>query len=452
MRRMFARLLPEGLAGRFALLLTGALVAANLMALGLLSSERARLGAEARDGREIERIVGLVPALEAVDARLRRSIVRDAATRGARVSVDDRPIAARTQGPRAEALRDRLADALAPRRIAVEGPRGGRGPGARRARGPGGETIALSIALLAPPGGPGPRDWLNVTLRWDQPTGSMTRGGGFLLALGLSLAAVLGVGLVFVRHLTQPLTRLANAALAAGRGDRLARLPETGARELRAAARAFNDMQARITRFDAERMRTLAAVGHDLRTPITSLRIRVEMLEDAARDPMVRTLDEMTVMADGLVAFARGDGEVEETRSLELAALLGRVCDERGAGLELVGDPMVLGRPVALGRAIGNVIDNALRYGGGARVGLSVEEAQAVIRIADEGPGIPDAQLAQMFEPFVRGEQSRNAQTGGAGLGLSIARQIIGAHGGEIALVNRPRGGLEVTITLPLAG
>lgn len=450
MRRWRVRVIPDGLAARFALLLVGALIAANLIALAVLSAERARLGAEARDGREIERIVGLVPALEAVDPGLRSAIVREAAPRGARISVDRQPIVARTRGARAGALADWLSLALAPRIVAVDASVAGRNRGPRSTGHGGGETIAISIALLHPQGYAGPGDWLNVTMRRDHRPGGLTRQGGFLLVLGLSLVAVLGVGLIFVRHLTRPLIRLAEAARAAGRGDRRARVPERGARELREAARAFNDMQARIARFDAERLRTLAAVGHDLRTPITSLRIRAEMLDDAARDPMVRTLDEMTVMADGLVAFARGDGDVEQTRPLQLAALLRRTGEERGALFDGSADPVILGRPVALTRAIGNVIDNALRYGGGACVDLSEAGGDAVIRITDEGPGIPEARLGDMFEPFVRGEHSRSAETGGAGLGLSIARQIVRAHGGEIALANRPSGGLEATITLPL--
>ncbi len=160
------------------------------------------------------------------------------------------------------------------------------------------------------------------------------------------------------------------------RGDRDARVPEDGPREMRAAAAAFNDMQARIARFDAERMRTLAAVGHDLRTPLTSLRIRAEMLDEADAAPMIRTLDEMTVMADGLVAYARGVAEAEPVQDVDLAALLARLCEDRGAPLAVDAPAIVRGRPVALGRAIGNLIDNALRYGGAARVRLSRDDGR----------------------------------------------------------------------------
>jgi signal transduction histidine kinase len=278
------------------------------------------------------------------------------------------------------------------------------------------------------------------------------RASGGLLVLALSLVAVLGVGLLFARRLARPLEQLAEAAAAAGRGDRTIRLPEEGPRELRTAAAAFNNMQGRIARFDAERRRTLAAVGHDLRTPITSLRIRAETLDDdELREAMVRTLDEMTVMADGLVAYAKGSREAEEAQRIDLAPFLRRLCDERGAAFVARAVVAVVGRPVAFSRAIGNVIDNALRYGQSAPVRLDRDRREAIVCVEDEGPGIPPERLEAVFEPFVRGEGSRSQETGGAGLGLSIARNIVLAHRGAIRLENVAEGGLCVIIRLPLA-
>ncbi len=225
--------------------------------------------------------------------------------------------------------------------------------------------------------------------------------------------------------------------------------PNTARARCAQAAAAFNDMQARIARFDAERMRTLAAVGHDLRTPLTSLRIRAEMLDEPDAAPMIRTLEEMTVMADGLVAYARGTAEAEPVQDVDLAALLARLCEDRGAPLAVDAPAIVRGRPVALGRAIGNLVDNALRYGGAARVLLSRAASEAVVTVEDNGPGIPEDRLAAVFEPFVRGEDSRSADIGGAGLGLSIARGIVAAHGGDVALENRAEGGLRATVRLP---
>ena len=210
-------------------------------------------------------------------------------------------------------------------------------------------------------------------------------------------------------------------------------------------------MQAEIARFDAERLRTLGAVGHDLRTPMTSLRLRAEMVEDEAlREPMIRTLDEMGVMADGLVSYARSGQEDEARVAVDLAALLSDLCAERGA--VWTGGPALSaqGRPVALKRVFGNLLDNALRYAGAAEVALAREDDTARVSVRDTGPGIPEDRLAQMFAPFTRGEESRSPDSGGAGLGLSIAHGIVAAHGGRIAVRNLLGGGWVAEVGLPL--
>jgi signal transduction histidine kinase len=398
-------------------------------------------------------VVSLVPAIEAAAPARRGAIARAASTRFSRVTVGpDALVEVVPSAPRSAALTRSLAEALGDRPVrAVVRVRPG-----REGRGPTG-MIAISIALSASAGAPA--QWLNVATRGGASRPSGPDGTVILMVLGLSLAAVLGVTLLYVRRLTRPLDALARAARAAGRGDRTARVPEHGPRELREAAAAFNDMQARIARFDAERMRTLAAVGHDLRTPITSLRIRAEMLDEAEAAPMVRTLDEMTVMANGLVAYASGAEDAEAVRDVDLGGLLEPLCRERGASLEVAGTARIAGRPVALGRAFGNLVDNALRYGGTARVRLTREGREAVVTVEDDGPGIPEERLTEMFEPFVRGEASRSEETGGAGLGLSIARSVITAHGGAITLENRTGKdragenrtgrGLRATVRLP---
>lgn len=445
-------LLPDGLAARFALLLAAALLAANLVALILLSTERQRIDREANTAREAERIVALVPAMEALAPHRRAALARDASTRVARISVDPAPLLDRSRSDiRSRGLQARLAALLGGNEVRAAildrseiMPRfGDRGP----QRGPG--AITLSIGLAGSQGAP--PAWLNIVSTGGRPGGDGVQGRVFLLVLGLSLLAVLGVGLLSVRQLTRPLSDLAAAARAAGQGDRSIRVPERGARETRQAAAAFNDMQAKIARFEAERLRTLAAVGHDLRTPITSLRIRAEMLDEDDGAPMIRTLDEMAVMANGLVAFAQGSQDVEAVARIELVPFLRRLCDERGAQLAETEPLAVMARPVALTRAIGNLVDNALRYGKAARVEVARSGDSAVIRIDDDGPGIDPARLDQMFEPFVRGDDSRSSETGGAGLGLSIARSIIRAHGGDISLRNRTGGGLRATVSLAVA-
>jgi signal transduction histidine kinase len=448
----WARLWPQGLAGRFALLLVAALVVVSLVSIALLSSERQRLGRDFHEGREIDRLVSLVPLIEAVPRFERERIAGLASDRFTRVSVGPKPtVAAEDNDVRSAALARQILTELGsdPGELRVAVRHGSRRAEADDRRRPG-EGIALSIRLADPGVADVSREqWLNIAARASRPP-SQGDPRPFLLALLLAFAAVLAVGLLFIRRLTWPLAALAEAARAAGRGDRTARVVEGGARELRETAQAFNEMQARIARFDAERTRTLAAVGHDLRTPITSLRIRAEMLDEAERDPMVRTLDEMTVMADGLVAYARGQGDAEEPGSVDLSGLLSRLCLERGADLSAPEAVAVRGRSVALSRAFGNLVDNALRYGHAARVRLQVEDGEARVTVEDDGPGIPPERIETMFEPFVRGEASRNVETGGAGLGLSIARSIIRAHGGEVTLHNREGGGLVATVVLPV--
>lgn len=438
----------DGLAIRFSVLLAVALIAANVIAAALLYIDRQRQINDSLIERELERIVSLVPAIEAAAPERRSNAARAASTRVSRISVDPTPMVEMTpRAPRSAALARALARELGARDVRAAilirpgWDRDGARAGTRRG------TVALSIRLQDD--GPGGAQWLNAVSRGAPQTPPGIPPGVLLVTFTVSLISVLAVALLFVRRLTQPLNALSRAAHRAGAGDRTARVDETGPREVRAAAAAFNEMQGRIGQFEAERMRMLAAVGHDLRTPITSLRIRTEMLDEAEAMPMIRTLDEMTVMADGLVTYARGAGDGEAIREVALADLLIHLCSERGAVFEAGAQQVVPGRPVAIGRAVGNLIDNALRYGGAARVRLEASGDDAKIVVDDDGPGIPPDQIAVLMEPFVRGDESRNLETGGAGLGLAIARTIIAAHNGSLALTNRPDGGLRATVLLP---
>ncbi len=445
------RLFPDTLAGRFVLLLAVAILAANVIGLGVLSLQQQRFDRQAIDDRWVARIAALIPALETVDADIRQVIVREASGRHAQVRVEDEPLLTRiATDSRSMSIAGALGETLGRDDVSaglVDRPSS---PGAfgRSGVSRSDRVIAVTIPLSARDG---QAAWLNVTTG-GRPSGPRPiKNKPFLTFLALSLLCVLGVGTVFASRLTKPLRHLSDAAQAAGRGDRSARVPEEGAREMRQAARAFNAMQTEISQFDAERMRMLAAVGHDLRTPMTSLRIRAEMIDDEdQRDAMVRTLDEMTVMADGLVTYAKDGRDAERMQPLDLDGLLGKLCEDRGAQYNGVSDIQVMGRRVGLGRAIGNLIDNALRYGGNATVRLVQEGQNAVITIKDTGPGIPPDRLDDMFHPFTRGDDSRNIATGGAGLGLAIARTIILAHGGKITLENRAEGGLCASISLQM--
>lgn len=274
----------------------------------------------------------------------------------------------------------------------------------------------------------------------------------------MALAIVLILWFV-VRRALRPVTQMADAADRLGRGEAVAALDETGPDDIRRTVRAFNAMSARIERFVRDRTQLLAAISHDLRTPITALRLRIEFIEDAeTRARMEATLDDLQAMVEALLAYARAEAEQEPTESVDVVSLtrtaVGEVDDAEGraAGTTTVGGPDTLAlrcRPVALKRAIRNLVQNAIRYGGGAAVTVEQSGDDVIIRIDDDGPGIPPERLDDMLQPFVRLDDSRSRDTGGVGLGLSIARGIARAHGGDVRLSNRAAGGLRAEIVLP---
>jgi signal transduction histidine kinase len=224
--------------------------------------------------------------------------------------------------------------------------------------------------------------------------------------------------------------------------------------EIREATRAFNTMQDRLLRYLDSRTRVLAAMSHDLRTPLTRFRLRVESVDDAQlRARFSADLDEMESLVHGALALFKGLDDDERFEVTDMNALLETIVAgyaELGSNVSLEGrarDPVKV-KPLALKRCLTNLVDNALKFGKRAMIG--VEEGEAlVIRVADEGPGIPEESLERVFEPFFRLESSRSRDTGGSGLGLSIARDIAQAHGGSLALRNRPEGGLTAELRLP---
>lgn len=301
--------------------------------------------------------------------------------------------------------------------------------------------------------------WLNIASPMPQPRpwDSTT----FLVAfLGMTVAAA---GLTFwaVRRLVRPMATLAAAADVLGRDVNAPPLPETGPLEIATAAAAFNTMAARIRRFVDDRTFMLSAIGHDLRTPITRLKLRAEFMEDEEeRAKMLADLDELAAMVSATLAFGRDVAGDEAVVAVNLAALIRTVLDETvdarpetEALVTYTGPEQltVRARPVALKRALTNLVQNALNYGGSAHVTLAPPLGRVVtVLVDDDGPGIPPDQLDQVFQPFRRLEGSRNRETGGTGLGLPIARNVLRAHGGDVTLVNRPGGGARATVTLPL--
>lgn len=277
-----------------------------------------------------------------------------------------------------------------------------------------------------------------------------------LLSIALTVVIIAVIGAFFANRIARPLRALSQSAEALGRGEAALTLPETGPDDIRLMCEAFNRMQLRLRRFVEDRTRMLAAISHDLRTPLTTLRLRAEFVTDEdLQQKMLSTIDEIQTMTEATLSFAKGEATVEETRTVELNSLVGSLCDdlvELGHKVEFTENGRIdyRCRPDALRRAFRNLIENAVRYGGQALVTVLATPTTIDVVVADKGPSIPDDQLEQVFAPFYRLEGSRSRETGGVGLGLSIARAIIRHHGGDIQLSqNQP--GLRATIMLPRA-
>ncbi len=328
---------------------------------------------------------------------------------------------------------------LRPRMVAV---RGDYAPGA-----------TLLLGLQAPD-----ERWL--VARVSAPVARPWHSRRFLVAFALMTLTAASVAVWAVRRLTAPVRVLAAAAERLGLDVDSPPLPEEGPEEVRTAAVAFNTMAARMRRFVADRTFLLTAIGHDLRTPITRLKLRAEWMEDAEqRRRMLADLDELEGMVSAALTFGRDVAGSERATRVDLAALLRTVVDEasdaraeQGAAHYTGPETMpVLARPLALKRAAANLVGNALAYAGQARVVLHPARAGLVtVDVEDDGPGIPAGDLERVFEPFQRLEGSRSRETGGMGLGLPIVRNIMRAHGGDAKVANRLGGGLRATLLLPV--
>jgi signal transduction histidine kinase len=294
--------------------------------------------------------------------------------------------------------------------------------------------------------------WAEITLHGPPSAFAwirlLTRFGGFGLVIILC-------SLWFARSAARNLSQFSAAADAVGRSVDAPLLPESGPREVRLAAKAFNRMQERLRRFVNDRTQMLAAISHDLRTPLTRLRLRAEFVDDdAQRSKMLGDIAEMEAMIAATLAFARDDAVREPRSPQDLDQLLDQLASDLCDGgypvhYEPTGPVMVSCSPGGLRRALANLAENAVKYGGVARLSLERAGDLVTILIDDDGPGIAAEMAEQVFQPFFRLEGSRNRDTGGVGLGLSVARTIIRGHGGDIALINRPEGGLRVAVTLP---
>ena len=260
----------------------------------------------------------------------------------------------------------------------------------------------------------------------------------------------------FARLLAAPIAALAAGAERLGRDPRAPPLEPRGSAEVIAAVNAFNEMQERLRRHVEYRTTLVGAIAHDLRTPLTRLRFRIEAVPEGLREKLAGDIDEMEAMVSATMEFARESAKPRVHGKLEIASLVETVMDEaEETGADAAASNaerlVVDGDPMGLKRVLENLVNNALKFGGRARARALTRDGMAIVEVDDDGPGIPPEQMERAFEPFHRLETSRSRDTGGLGLGLAVARAIARAHGGDVTLANRPEGGLRATLTLPLS-
>jgi signal transduction histidine kinase len=442
------KLLPKSLAGRLAALLVLTLVLAQAVSFALFAGERVRTFHNSYRDDMVTRLISLVQLLEEAPPDLHQRLIATANSSLLHIDLAREPVLP-SGAARPPELRDRFAGALgkssADVRLTLGPVRWRDREGGDRHRPP--AWASLSVRLSS-------GEWLNALA---DPPPVPRLAPVFLASFLISAIAVAAVGAIGVRWASKPLQELASAAHRLGRGESFDPLPESGPRETREANIAFNRMRERLDRFIRNRTSMLVAVAHDLRTPITSLRLRAEFIEEEeTKAKILETLAELQAMAEAVLAFARGDAETEPTRPTDVTALTESIVEDaasNGKQVNFENSPSVTlrCRPFALRRALSNLIENATFYGhsASARVESFSDEVRFVID--DKGPGIPAGELERVFEPFVRLESSRSRATGGAGLGLAIARTIARGHGGDVRLENRPEGGLRAILSMPTA-
>jgi signal transduction histidine kinase len=444
------RLLPNSLLGRLVLIFVAGLTATLVLMLIAQTPDRELANFRICAGRAAHRLADFLKLTDQLPVASRDKLAEVAQARGVRMSFAAQPAVASVPeaGSYQALFREVMLDDL------------------RRDR-----PIAADVKPLehiAPePGQPGATDGFDfkvqapladgtwVALEVQEPR-RLSRWPMRLLTNLLTMVVVMSLlSFVAVRWVTRPLHRLADAAEALGRDINRPPLPEKGPLEVRRAAKAFNSMQERLARYIRNRTGILTAMSHDLKTPITRLRLRAELLEQPElREKFVRDLSEMEHMVNSTLGFMRGLDDREPLRRIDVRALAGALqadAEELGFAVRVLGEPLspFFGKPEALKRALQNLLDNALRYGRDAEVAIEDQADVLTLVVRDHGPGIPEAELERVFEPFYRLEASRNLGTGGTGLGLSIARNIAQSMGGELSLRNREAGGLEARLSLP---
>jgi two-component system OmpR family sensor kinase len=277
-----------------------------------------------------------------------------------------------------------------------------------------------------------------------------------LLVCAMAALAVSPLAWAFSRRLAAPISALAEGAERLGRDPHAPPLDIGGSAEVATAVAAFNEMQERLRRYVDDRTTMVGAIAHDLRTPLTRLRFRIEAIPEPLRSKLAADVDQMEAMVASTLSFVRDAATPRDRRKLEMASLVETVMDEAAltgadAAVEHADRVVVDGDPLALKRLVANLVDNALKYGASAHARVFTDGDMAVIEVDDNGPGMPDSEIERVFEPFRRLESSRSRETGGIGLGLAVVRAVARSHGGDVVLRNRPHGGLSARVTLPLS-
>jgi signal transduction histidine kinase len=429
--------LPRTLFGRLVLLMAAGLLLAQLLGAALHLSELRRTVGRTVSQELAQRITAVYHAIDSQTAAERERLARLLSTPRQQLTLETLAPPASAEVPMFPEILDGIAALLGP------------GVEVRAVRMPRIGDFAFDFHIRLAAG-----DWLRI--QGNAPTEIFAWPWHLLVNLGVMLAAVILLVWFAARSTVRPLTDLARAARDLGENLRRPPLAEDGPSEVRQAAHAFNAMQMRILHDIEERERFLAAVSHDLKTPVTRLRLRSELLaEPELRQRFLHDLDDMQDLLGGALDFLQGKAVEEAMQPVDLVAMAESLADDfiEAGGIVTLRAPETLrtaARPRALRRAFANLIDNALKYGGRADVSLSTVSGELLIAIADAGPGLPEAELERVFEPFYRMESSRSRDTGGVGLGLAIVRQIARSHGGEVMLENRAAGGLRAVLRLPL--
>lgn len=427
---------PASLFSRLTLVLLAGLLVAQAISMWLQSDERAAVVLQARGQNFADRIAEAVRVLEAADPAQREVIAPTLQTNG----VQARLIAA---GEAFSNVPHGQIQAMVAARLGGERELRSAGGGMQQRGNP-----VRSFDLRLRDG-----QWVRITAGLEAPAPALP--SKLIAQLLASLVVVIAVVLFAVRQVSAPLKQLADAADSLGLDLDAPPLAEQGSTETRRAAQAFNRMQARIRRLVDERARALAAVSHDLRTPLTRLRLRTELVDDdALREQMAKDLEAMAAMLDATLGYLRGLQESEQPCRIDMNALLQSLAEDAlvvGREIRVEGQALspYTGRLTALRRALQNLIDNAIKYGQGAQIRIEDDATVLRITVEDRGPGIPAEQLARVTEPYYRVDASRSRETGGIGLGLSIVKDIALLHGGELILANRPGGGLAASLVLP---